>query len=206
LPKQYTRILGCEFKTGQSNQYRLYNVGKNSLLKMKFWFRPVDGGRYELVSIDTASGSVVTISNQLRTGNGERAVLSPSTNSQRQRFTVSLHGCEAKRFLWSEKSTPAYVVIFRLLLTLTTHFLKKPIACFNLLISLSTFHLRPPAALSSSTLVQTWTWALGRAHVVRPYVSGSMTDRAHNCGVCTRIAAVVRETAAAGLIRGIEEG
>jgi hypothetical protein len=182
---------------------------------MKFWFRPVDGGRYELVSIDTASGSVVTISNQLRTGNGERAVLSPSTNSQRQQFTVSLHGCEAKRFLWSEKSTPAYVVIFRLLLTLTTHFLKKPflltsanasIACFNSLISLSTFHLKPPAALSSSTLVQTWTWALGRAHVVRPYVSGSMTDRAHNCGVCTRIAAGVRETAAAGLIRGIEEG
>jgi hypothetical protein len=56
---------------------------------MKLWFRSVGSGLYELVSADTNSGSVVTISNKQRQGDGERAVLSSSTGDARQRFSVS---------------------------------------------------------------------------------------------------------------------
>jgi hypothetical protein len=74
-------------------------VGKDSLLSMKLWFRSVSisstrsGHEYEIVSGEAnGSGNVVTISNKLKQGDGERAVMAQVAlgGDARQRFTVRL--------------------------------------------------------------------------------------------------------------------
>jgi hypothetical protein len=95
---------GCDVQSGQT--YKLLNVGKDVLVSTTMVVRSVGGGLYELENSGN-SQQVLTISNRVQQGNGERAVWSSRNGGSNQQYsftsnsdsTCSIKASHSGRFL-----------------------------------------------------------------------------------------------------------